>query len=403
MRVFIFLLLFLAFAPPAFATQEPYMCPMHPHITGEKGDTCPICGMDLIAKIKAPISDMRGAKAPENAFQIDPTYIQALGVKTDIVKHYEFGRNIRAFGRLTPSTRLEYAIDMRTKGWVSALYKNAVGDLVKKGDLLFMYYSPDLMTAQSDFLIGSRVGNAEQRLRLHGMSARAIKELKKKGRFFEETPFYAPYDGIITQLDVREGSHVQEGGSIMRIQDFSTLWVEAALPLRDIAFLSLGTTAQITLPETGERYNSVIDYIHPRNDPQSRTVAVRLLLDNEAGHLKTESYVDVNFKSAAHKRLAVPSEAILYNTKGAYVLEDLGKGLFRPRPITTAISANGLTEVKGGLSSGQKIVISGQFMLDAESSLHSTMSAMGMDAANDDQNSTEKNKNTQENRGLHVH
>lgn len=108
---------------------------------------------------------------------------------------------------------------------------DALGDTVKKGDLLFTYYSPDLMNAQSDFLIGSRVGNATQRLRLYGMDDKAIAELKERGKFFEKTPFYAPEDGTVTMLNVRKGGHVNEGGSVLKLQDFSTVWVNADVPI----------------------------------------------------------------------------------------------------------------------------------------------------------------------------
>ena len=116
------------------------------------------------------------------------------------VNPYEFGKDILSFGYAVPSTRLEYVVAVRTAGWISDLKTNAVGDTVKKGDLLFTYYSQDLMSAQSDYLLGSRIGSPEQRLRLYGINDRAIAELKKNGRFLEQTPFYAPADGTVTAL-----------------------------------------------------------------------------------------------------------------------------------------------------------------------------------------------------------
>ncbi|MCB1681027.1 MAG: efflux RND transporter periplasmic adaptor subunit [Rhodospirillales bacterium] len=388
MRVLFFVLLLFApaviFAPAAVAAEE-YICPMHPHISGKEGDSCPICGMTLVPKVeKTP--DNAGheghstdALALEGALHIDPSYVQALGVKTAEVTHRDFGRNIRAFGKIVPSTRLEYAVDVRMKGWIVDLPVDAVGDTVKKGDLLFTYYSPDLMTAQSDYLIGSKIGGAEQRLRLYGMDDKAIAELKKKGRFLEETPFYAPADGSVTLLNVRKGSHVNEGGNIVKLQDFSKLWVNVDVPVKDIQFLAVGTPATVTVPETGDNYETSVDFIHPVNDPQSRTVTVRLILDNPNGVLKPDTFVDAAFRADVQSRLAVPAEAVLYGGMGAYVMENVSDGMFRPVMVETGITADGLTEIKNGLKHGQRIVTSGQFMLDAESNLRGGMAAMGHD------------------------
>lgn len=382
MRVLFFVLLLFAFAPAAIAAEE-YICPMHPHISGEEGDSCPICGMTLVPKI-AEMPDGEGheghsAAAPEGAFHIDPSYVQTLGVKTAEVTHHNFGRNIRAFGKIAPSTRLEYAVDVRTKGWIVDLPVDAVGDTVKKGDLLFTYYSPDLMTAQSDYLIGSKIGGAEQRLRLYGMDDKAIAELKKKGKFLEETPFYAPADGTVMMLNVRKGAHVNEGGSVLKLQDFSKLWVNVDVPVKDIQFLSVETPATMTVPETGDSYETTVDFIHPVNDPISRTVMVRLILDNPDGTLKPDTYVDAVFNADVQSRLAVPAEAVLYGGMGAYVMENVSDGYFKPVMVETGITADGLTEIKSGLSYGQRIVTSGQFMLDAESNLKGGMAAMGHD------------------------
>lgn len=387
MRALFFSLILLAFLPfnvayaanDAAAGQQVYICPMHPHIAGVEGDTCPICGMALVPKVEEAPTHESHADKPKEAFKIDPAYIQMLGVKTDVVRHHKFGQDIRAFGQIVPNTRLEYAYDMRAKGWIVDLAVDAIGDTVNKGDLLFTYYSPDLMNAQSDFLIGAKVGNAAQRLRLFGMDDKAIAELTKRGKFFEETPFYAPESGTVTMLNVRKGGHVNEGGSVLKLQDFSTLWVNADVPLRDVQFLAVGAAATLTLPETGVTYQSTIDFIHPVNDPQSRTVPVRLLLDNPDGTLKANSYVDIVFTGAPKSRLAVPSEAVLYGKMGAYVIEDLSDGYFRPVMVETGITAAGMTEITKGLSHGQKIVRTGQFMLDAESNLKGGMAQMDHD------------------------
>ncbi len=353
-----------------------WAAPMDPNYRRDEPDQSPM-GMDLVPVYEDELSG--GASAPEGAIKIDPVYTQTLGVKTEEVRAREFGKNIRAFGRIAPSTRLEYMVDVRTDGWIVDLATDAVGDIVKKGDLIFTYYSPDLMNAQSDFMIGRRVGNATQRLRLYGMDEKAIAALKKKGKFLEKTPFHAPVDGTVTMLGVRKGAHVSEGGNVMMIQDFSRLWVNVDVPIRDIQFLTIGAPAKVTVPETGDEYETLIDFIHPVNDPQNRTVMVRLILDNPDGILKSDTYVDVELQGDTQPRLTVSQEAVLYGSGGAYVMEDVDNGYFRPVMVNAGITSGGLTEIKSGLKPGQKIVTSGQFMLDAETNLKGGMEAMGHD------------------------
>ena len=383
MRAILFILpiFIFVFSNPIIAA-ELYVCPMHPHISGEHGDSCPICGMDLVPKVvEAPTTS--NDKIPENALHITPTYVQALGVKTDEVTHHEFGKSVRAFGKISASTRLEQIVSVREKGWIVNLATDAIGDVVEKGDILFTYYSPDVMSAQSDYLIAQRqgraIGNSNQRLRLVGMDDKAIKLFKKGKKMMEETPFHAPVSGTITMLNVRSGSHVTEGGSVMSIQDFSKVWVNADVPLRYLEFLSIGSSAKIIVPETAKEYKTTIDYIHPITNEKTRTATIRLVLDNVSGDLRPESYVDVVFSGESKSRLAVPSKALLYSAMGAYVIEALGDGYFNPVMVSTGISSGGLTEITGGLSLGQKIVTSGQFMLDAESNLRGGMAAMGHD------------------------
>ncbi len=357
-----------------------WVAPMDPGFRRDEPGQSPM-GMDLVPVYEGELSS--AANAPDGAIRIDPVYTHTLGVKTAEVTQRAFGESIRAFGRVTPNTRLEHAVDVRTKGWVVDLVADAVGDTVKKGDLLFTYYSPELMTAQSDFLIGRRVGNAEQRLRLHGMDAKSIAVLKKEGRFLERTPFYAPIDGTVSILNVRKGAHVNEGGNVMTIQDFSKVWVNVDVPVRDIQFLAVGTSAKVTVPETGAVFETVIDFIHHVADPDKRTGMVRLILNHENGEPKPGSYVDVVFHTDSESRLAVPVEAVLYGAQGAHVMEDVGDGSFKPVMVETGITAYGLTEIKSGLTQGQRIVTSGQFMLDAESNLKGGMASMKSNGGND--------------------
>lgn len=423
MRTLIFVFTLLIFAPACFAaaddpmssmsmpttapksgsssaqvlSKEPvYICPMHPHIHGKKGDICPICGMELVPQEEQDsepeeIEDKKQSSSEDmgrdrsGALEIKPVYRQALGIKTASVSEHNFGRSITASGIIAPQTRGEYVVAVRAGGWITDLKADAVGDVVKKGDLLFTFYSPDLLSAQSDYIVakrgGSVVGFPDQRLRLYGMDDKAISELNKKGKFLEQTPFYAPADGTVTSLNVRKGAYVdpQMGGgtTIMTLQDFTHLWVIAQVPIKDLQFLSPDTPATVKIDETGNVLPARIETILPTTEEESRYGMVRLVLDNPDGALKSGSIANVMFEADSQKRLAVPEEAVLYDGKGGHVIESLGEGYFRPVMVKTGITANGLTEITSGLKAGQNIVTSGQFMIDAESNLRGGMDQMG--------------------------
>jgi Cu(I)/Ag(I) efflux system membrane fusion protein len=369
MRVFILtFLLFLTFLTPAFAVED-YICAMHPHIHGKKGDHCPICGMELV-----PASSVG---EPENSstemLNISPAYSQALGVRTAKATHADFGKAIHSYGRIVPSTRREYQISLRKGGWIRELRTSAVGDKVKKGDVLFTFYSPDLIAIETEYITGLRTGfkpaATESRLRLFGMDELAIEAFKKQGGVIEDVPFHAPADGVVTVLNARKGAFIEEGSVILTIQDFSEVWVEAQVLLKDLPFLAIGTPATVTIAQTGEKTPATIDYIFPTADSDTREGMVRLILDNSDGAFKTDAPVSVMFSAGSKPRLAVPEEAVLYSGMGAYVMEDVGGGNFRPVMVKTGITSSGLTEIVSGLSEGQSVVTSGQFMIDAESNL----------------------------------
>ena len=376
MRV-IWLSLFLFFAclPSALAVED-YICPMHPHIHGSKGDTCPVCGMDLV-----PANRGGSQKDAGNAaIRISPEYVQTLGVRTAKVGYHEFGKAIHSYGRVIPSTRTEHQISLRRGGWIKELRASAVGDPVKKGEVLFTFYSPDLIAIEAEYITGIRTGfkaaATEQRLRLYGMDDQAIELFKKKGAIIEDVPFHAPADGVISTLNARQGAFMEQGSIILAIQDFSKVWVEAQVLLKDLPLLKAGDRATVRIAQTGHEAVSEIDYIFPTADDVSREGKVRLVLDNADGAFVTEAPVGIMFEADAKKRLAVPKEAVIYSGGGAYVLEDAGEGRFNPLMVETGISSHSMTEIKSGLHEGQGIVISGQFMIDAESNL----SGSGMEA-----------------------
>ncbi|WP_051881826.1 efflux RND transporter periplasmic adaptor subunit [Parvularcula oceani] len=350
------------FSLGAAAAQEAerWTCPMHPHYVADEFGTCPICGMDLV-----PVE----ADAAEGAVSVSPEVIQTMGVVTAPAAVSDFGRIIRAYGTVTANERTEAVVASRVTGWIEDLAVAAEGDAVEEGQLLYRLYSPDITAALADYRAagGARRESARARLRSLGVQDQAIDTLSQSGN--EGVPVFAEADGIVAELSVREGAYLRPGDPIMVLQNLSTVWISAAIEPRDLPFVEAGTPAVVTVTELSGPIETVVDYVHPSVDATTRTGEARLVLDNAESRLVPGAYADIALSVNAAPRLAVPTEAVLRDGRGAHVVVALGEGRFAPRGVRTGVSALGLTEITAGLREGENVVVSGQFLLDSEASL----------------------------------
>jgi Cu(I)/Ag(I) efflux system membrane fusion protein len=428
-RIAIIILLIFSFNGSAWADSDKYTCPMHPNYISESEGTCPICGMTLVPlagdekeensnidsnnnnisgerKIlywQAPMNPSykrdKPGKSPmgmdlvpiygtennsgRNTIKISPETIQNIGVRTEKAEEARFGTNIRSYGLVTENVRLLHDISSRVSGWVEKLEITAVGDIVKKGELIFSLYSPELVSAQQDYLsslssgVRSRIKSTKKRLQSLGVQDKAITRLKKSRKSFQNIPFYADIDGVISELNIREGTYVKPGMIIAKLQDYSTVWVNVSVAEKDLSFLYNGMLAEARFPNISkEILTARVDYIYPTIDKATRTGQVRLVLDNADGTLRPGAYSDITFETKAEKRLSVPSESILRSTDGNYVVVALGDGRFQPQKVKIGIHNRGRTEIVSGINIGDKIVVSSQFMIDSESSLRESFRKM---------------------------
>jgi Cu(I)/Ag(I) efflux system membrane fusion protein len=309
--------------------------------------------------------------------------MQTIGVRTSAVRVEDFGRLVRAFGAVEENIRLQSVVSARVEGWIEGLAITAVGDAVEKGDLLFRLYSPDLIAAQRDFLVAAKSGSearaasAARRLKSLGLQDEAIAALRARGSLEERAPVYADRNGVVSALDVREGAFVRPGGRIAEIQDYAEVWVIAALAEQDLAAITPGLPVNVEFPNIpGAERAGTVDYIYPTVDPKTRTGKVRIVLDNADDVLRPGAYADVSITIDAGERLAVPSEALLRDSRGAHVVLALGEGRFAPADVETGIAAMGVTEIVSGLEAGDEVVVSGQFLIDSESSLRESFRKM---------------------------
>tara|TARA_R110000868_G_scaffold189695_4_gene433189 strand:- start:8818 stop:10467 length:1650 start_codon:yes stop_codon:yes gene_type:complete len=386
MRFLTVALVFLSVVLPAFADDLKYTCPMHPHYIADEAGNCPICGMELVPlevetsqayENKSENATDKKAEVTHKAIvTIEPETIQNMGVRTEKAQITRFGTSIRSYGLVTENVRLKQDISSRIAGWVEKLNITAVGDVVKKGDLLFTLYSPELVSAQQDFLAAiaagseTRVTSTAKRLQSLGVQQQYIDILKKNKEKSQYIPFFAETDGIVSSLMVNQGAYVKPGMQIATIQDYSVIWINASVAEKDLNFLSKESQAHVIFPNLGgEERTASIDYIYPTIDKASRTGQVRLVLDNSNNILKPGAYADVVFETNIKKRLAVPTESILKSSEGDYVVVALGNGRFQSQKITTGLFGTGWVEVLSGITENDIVVVSSQFLIDSESAL----------------------------------
>lgn len=393
MKKSLLFLMLIVLAPAAIGAPEgqKYTCPMHPHYIADEPGTCPICGMDLVpVEAEEPTATAGTEPAPDSARQktasrghqsravvtIAPETIQNMGVRTIPAEMTMFGRTVRAFGAVTENTRLQTVVSSRVDGWIEDLAVTAVGDHLKKGDLLFRLYSPDLVAAQQDYLaalrrgVQGRIVSAGRRLESLGVQKQTLEGLRRSRKAQERIPVYAEHDGVVARLEVRQGAYVKSGNTIVVIQDYSSVWVKASVAEKDMALLDVDVSARLHFPSLpGQEIAGRVDYIHPTVDPRSRTGKVRLVIENPKGALRPGAYSHVVFDVEKQERLAVPSEAILRDSRGAYVVKALGSGRFQPLRVEDGVTSAGRTEILSNLKPGEEVVVSGQFLIDSESAL----------------------------------
>lgn len=406
-------------------TVSSYTCPMHPHyISTDKDGSCPICGMDLVpvATNAAPgQTGVNGGKGellyyknpmglPDTSpvpkkdsmgmdyipvysnegstggVVVSPEMIQTMGIRTVPVSRSNFGGNIRAYGEVQPNTRLQSVSASRIEGWVENLAVRAEGDPVRRGQVLYRVYSPALIGAQKDYLASLQIGNerriasVRQRLKSVGLQESSIKRLTETRELVERIPVYAESAGIVSHLSIREGDYVKPGSPIMQLQSYDEVWVIASVAESDLPSVKEGMGVDLRFESATDAPNEgQIDYIYPTIDPKTRTADVRIAVSNKSGSLRPGAYVDIAIKEGSNldERLSVPTQAVLRDSTGAHVIAALGEGRFEPRTITIGASSNGRTEVTSGLSQGDIIVSSGQFMLDSEANLREGLAKLG--------------------------
>ncbi|TAL36704.1 MAG: efflux RND transporter periplasmic adaptor subunit [Spirochaetes bacterium] len=414
---------------------ELYVCPMHPQITSDRPGNCPICGMklELVKKDEAqwkkktalaerkvmyrsktmqgevretPGKDSMGAEmAPfdpdeEGIEGLAPVTLPAakramLGVTLDPVKYMPLEKEFRAPARILADEARMHRVAVKVSGWIEALYVNQTGQFVKRGDPLLTLYSPELSSAQQEYISALRAQEAgagianesvrasiqevkkasRERLRLFDLTDEQIARLENERSMERTVTLYSPATGYVVEKNVIAGQKIMMNDALMLIGDLSTVWGEADIYESDIPFVREGMTVDITLPFwPGKFFTGKISFLYPSLNAETRTLRVRMDIANPGLTLKIGMFADAMIHYPLGSKIAVPEDAVMRTGLHDYVFVEGQDDTLIPREVALGFRAsNGYYEVLSGLKAGERVVTSANFLIDSESSLKAAL------------------------------
>jgi Cu(I)/Ag(I) efflux system membrane fusion protein len=390
-RIFVIVLLLAAFAggmvlgprlagtvsdssdPQAGAATERkvlyWVAPMDPNFKRDKPGKSPM-GMELVPVYETGDGD-------GDAVTISHAVVNNLGVRSEPARVRPLWRRIEATGYVGfDETRISH-INTRVQGWIVSLPVSSEGERVSKGDLLFEFYSPELVNAQKEYLQAVQRGDArllsggEEKLRSLGMIPSDIRALAQRGSASENIKFVSPQDGIVTSLSVREGMYIQPNTTIMSLADLSSVWLQAEVFESQAEWVAVGQAAEARLDYLpGAEFSGQVDYVYPVLDPKTRTLRVRLRFDNPDERLKPNMYARVSiYGKLKSNALTIPREALIRAPGRDRVVIALGEGRFHVHEVMTGLESGEYVEILAGITEGDDIVTSAQFLIDSEASI----------------------------------
>ncbi|MBI5468362.1 MAG: efflux RND transporter periplasmic adaptor subunit [Deltaproteobacteria bacterium] len=391
--------------PPAEKERKAlfYRHPMNPQVTSPTPQKDEM-GMDYVPVYE---DEAAGGEAP-GTVRISPERIQKIGVKSEEVKRRPLRRAIRTVGRVDPVENRVYLINAKVSGWVEKLHVDQTDRMVGRGDNLLELYSPDLVSAQEEYLLAwkaiekvkespyedvkggaaSLLEASRQRLKYWDISDDQIQRLKETGKITRTMTIRAPSSGSVTEKMVVEGQKIEAGEPLFKIIDHSTVWVYGEIYEYEIPYIKVGQAAELyPAYSPGEVYRGKIEHIYshlgsiryvPEEGTEVRTAKVRFELPNPTHGLKLGMYLNVEISvNVAKNALAVPDSAVIDSGARQILIIDKRDGSFEPRDIKVGAKAEGYYEVLKGVSEGEWAVTSANFLIDSESNLKAAIGAIG--------------------------
>lgn len=410
-----------------------YVDPMHPGYKSDRPGIAPDCGMKLVpvyegqsapaASVERKVlyyhdpqnaaykSDKPGLN-PETGNELEPVYAeqpatiqiplakqQLIGVKYGQAEFTSASASFHAVGKVALDETLVTRIHPKIEGWIDKVYFDFTGQQVNKGDPLVTIYSPEMLATEREFLLALKardllkhstvpeadvnsetmIDAARRRLELWDLSKAQIEQIERTGEAIRSVTLYAPASGFVSARNAFSSQKVTPETELYAVTDLSSVWIMADVFEADAARVQLGQNARMTLPyQNGRSFVARVSYIQPQVDPATRTLKVRLQTANPGFQLKPDMFVDVEFAGGAPLRMTVPVDAVLDSGTRKVVFVDHGDGNLEPRTVETGDRTGDRIEIRKGLKPGERIVISGTFLIDSESQLRSAMSGTAM-------------------------
>jgi RND family efflux transporter MFP subunit len=385
--------------------------PMHPAYKSDKPGIAPDCGMKLQpvyadggAAAVSTGANLKPASANDistmevGTVQITPEKQQLIGVKYEQVELGGGSRTIRAVGKVAiDETRIGH-VHTKVEGWIDKVFVDFTGKLVKKGQPMLTIYSPDMLASQRELLLAAKAKTimrdsalpsgfdqsesllqaTRRRLELWDLSEAQIDQVLRTGEPIKNITVYSPMTGYITDRKAFPQVKVMPDTDLYTIVDLSRVWIMADVFEYEAPNIHVGETARVSLQALpGKSFSARIDYLQPEVDPMTRTLKVRLNMDNPGVMLKPDMYADIEFRVNIPSKLTVPADAVLNAGERKTVFVDRGNGYFEPRQVKTGEREGDRIQILSGLSQGERIVTSGNFLIDSESQMKAAASGMG--------------------------
>jgi len=391
-----------------------WTCPMHPNVLQNEPGNCPICGMTLVPvepsepvnmemESTEPMSDAgehSGHQTAGPTVHVSPAFLQNFAVRTTVAERGPVPLDLRTVGVLRYDQKRIVSINTKFEGWIESAFVNYIGEEVKRGDLLFEIYSPQLVTTQKEYLAAldylERLSNGgrpdaverardlleatRERLRWWDITDEQIAALDESRQVTRTLKIHSPVAGVLVEKmgDSLEGMKLTPGMTVFKLADMSTIWADVEVYEHQIKHLNIGQTVRITVDAfPGREWTGRITYFDPAIDPKTRTLLARVEIENRDHALRPEMYANVNLQPPATGGVVrVPREVVLHTGERSVVIVQQESGVFEPREVELGASGGQWQEVRSGVEAGETLVASSQFLIDSESNLREAINQM---------------------------
>jgi RND family efflux transporter MFP subunit len=369
-----------------------YRDPKAPDYRSDKPGINPETGNDL-----EPVYEQDPAEMPMGTIHVSPEKQQLIGVKFGEVTAGASTHSFRSVGKVAMDETRFSKVQTRIEGWIEKVYVDFTGKMVEKGQPLLTLYSPEMLASQQEYLLamrsreilrdsplaGSRqqseslVAAARKRLELFSLSEEQIEEITRAGKPLTNITIYSPLSGYVMMRNAFPKQRITPETELYTVVDLSRVWIMADVFESEASMIRIGMPARVSLSYgTGRKINGRVSYIQPEVDPATRTLKVRIEADNPGMLLRPDMFVDVDFSSAVSARMTVPAEAVLDTGLKKTVFVDRGNGYLEPRQVSTGQRVGDRIEITEGLAARERVVISGNFLIDSESQLKASAAGM---------------------------